>query len=264
MYGVDSAGGYDSTMPRRVSVLVRILEGADPVATVKSGLNNAYKPSFRSDRARLDLAAQLGITTLITQPRTRAAETWATNPATQVVYEGPDGRILRLVDAPRGPLLVHREEVVSGELLALRRFVDPTFDVRASVILEREDLAREGVRPLGSAGGTGRVLTATRGVNTARITVESTTPAWLVIADSYSPGWSATVNGTATPVVRADYAKRAIQVPSGSSEIELRYVPPGLKVGAVLTSLTLVVIVAVIAGPPVASRLKRRRGAPVS
>ena len=259
VYGVDSAGGYDSTMPRRVSVLIRILEGADPAAAARSGLNNAYKPSFLSDRTRLDLAAQLGITTLITQPKTRTAETWRTDLATQVVYEGSDGRILRLVDAPRGPLLVHREELVSDELSALQRFVDPSFDPRGSVILEREDLARDGVRPLGSSDGAGRVLTATRGVNTARITVESTTPAWLVIADSYSPGWSATVDGRATPVVRADYAKRAIQVPAGTSEVELRYVPPGLKAGAALTSLTVIVMVAVGAGPWVAARLKRRR-----
>jgi hypothetical protein len=259
VYGVDSAGGYDSTMPRRVSVLIRILEGANPLQVASSGLNNAYKPSFLSDRARLDLAEQLGITTIIAQPSTGKAETWQSDLATQLVYEGPDGRILRLVGAPRGPLLVYREELVSNELDALRRFVDPSFDVRSAVILEREDLAREGVRPAGSAVGTGRILAATRGVNTARISVESTTPAWLVVTDSYSPGWSATVNGRPTPVVRADYAKRAIQVPAGRSEVAMRYLPPGLKAGVAVTSLTAIVVLVIIVGPPIALRMKRRR-----
>lgn len=239
VYGIDSAAGYDSTLPRRVAALVRILEGTDPALVETSGSTRAYKPTFTSERTRFDLLDRMGITTIIAPPEKPEPESWTSRLRTTTAYEGPDGRILRLDGASSEPILVYRAEVVPDGHRSLLRFVDPAFDLRRSVILERPDLEREGVRLPPSRPGTGRIVDSERGVNSARIEVETDAPGWLVVADSWGPGWSTSIDGLPAPVLRANYAKRAVHVPAGRSVVQMRYVPPGFVAGAAITLATL-------------------------
>ncbi|SMF71435.1 hypothetical protein SAMN06265365_12847 [Tistlia consotensis] len=48
-------------------------------------------------------------------------------------------------------------------------------------------------------------------------------PVWLVYADAYDPGWSATVEGAAAPTYRAYGAFKAVSVPPGKSRVEWRF-----------------------------------------
>lgn len=59
--------------------------------------------------------------------------------------------------------------------------------------------------------------------NRITFAIESGTAALLYLSDAYYPGWSATVNGQAADILRANYAFRAVPVPTGRSDIELRY-----------------------------------------
>ena len=78
------------------------------------------------------------------------------------------------------------------------------------------------------------------------VRTDSTGPGLLVIADAYRNGWSATVDGVATPVVRADHALMAVEVPAGQHTVLLEYTPPGwpaawrLSLAAILVALALV------------------------
>ena len=53
----------------------------------------------------------------------------------------------------------------------------------------------------------------------------NTSPGWLVINGTYDAGWTATVNGTPSPVVRANGLVRAVQIPAGTHTVTLRYAP---------------------------------------
>jgi uncharacterized membrane protein YfhO len=59
----------------------------------------------------------------------------------------------------------------------------------------------------------------------------------LYYADSWNPGWHATVNGVPTPVVRANLGFKAIVLPAGLSTVVLTY-------GSGLDRLTLSAVVA--------------------
>jgi len=52
---------------------------------------------------------------------------------------------------------------------------------------------------------------------------------WLYFADAWHPQWVATVNGQKTPVLRANLAFKAIQVPAGKSTILFEYSDPLLR-----------------------------------
>jgi len=69
----------------------------------------------------------------------------------------------------------------------------------------------------------------------------------LVISDSWAPGWRCTVDGREAPILRANYLHRAIELPAGEHEIELVYVPPGLRTGAVV-SLGAIAMIVLAAG----------------
>ena len=56
------------------------------------------------------------------------------------------------------------------------------------------------------------------------LTVEVDGPAgFLVVSDTWLRGWSATLDGESVPVLRANYAFRAVGVPAGRHEVVFRY-----------------------------------------
>ncbi len=63
------------------------------------------------------------------------------------------------------------------------------------------------------------------------LNVVSMGPALVVIADSWHPGWIATLNGKSVPVTRVDYALRGIEVPAGEHLIALRFRPGAFYLG---------------------------------
>lgn len=52
--------------------------------------------------------------------------------------------------------------------------------------------------------------------------------AWLYVAETWHPGWQATVDGQPAPVARANLAYRAVPLPPGAHRVELTFRLPGL------------------------------------
>jgi hypothetical protein len=61
--------------------------------------------------------------------------------------------------------------------------------------------------------------------NQLRYEVESKDGGVVVFSDIYYPGWTATVSGQDTPVARANYILRAINVPAGKHEVVMTFDP---------------------------------------
>jgi hypothetical protein len=60
---------------------------------------------------------------------------------------------------------------------------------------------------------------------------------FIVISDTYHPGWRAQVDGHEVPVLRANYIMRAVPVPEGDHRLTLRFQPRLLVLGAVITAV---------------------------
>jgi hypothetical protein len=71
-----------------------------------------------------------------------------------------------------------------------------------------------------------------------RLRVRSAERGPLVLADSYYPGWRATVDGKPVPIVVANYLFRAVCVPAGEHEVVFSFRQPGLYPGLALTVLS--------------------------
>jgi len=67
-------------------------------------------------------------------------------------------------------------------------------------------------------------------------------PGLAVFVEQWAPGWEATVDGVAAPVVRANITCRAVPIPLGTHRVVLRYTPPGLFAGLTVSVLTALII----------------------
>ena len=76
--------------------------------------------------------------------------------------------------------------------------------------------------------------------------VETSSRGLLVVSENFYPGWKARVNGDEAPILRANYAMRAVGVPPGSSIVEFSFEPISWEIGkwvSVLTCLGCIVTV---------------------
>ncbi|MBV8488040.1 MAG: YfhO family protein, partial [Planctomycetaceae bacterium] len=110
-------------------------------------------------------------------------------------------------------------------------------DPRMEVLLDRDDLP----------AGPRQTYTPARRVedtpNRVALEVETSAPGYLVLADTWYPGWTATVDGWTLPVLRANIAFRAVALPEpGKHRVVFRYYPVGLNAGLALSLATLVLL----------------------
>ncbi|HJR19480.1 MAG TPA: hypothetical protein VJ922_07150 [Actinomycetota bacterium] len=88
-----------------------------------------------------------------------------------------------------------------------------------------------------------------------RVRVRAEGRGYLVVADSISEGWHATVDGARAAIVDADHAVGAIVVPEGDHVVSLVYRPAGWRVGSKVSAASALVLAA---GAVVAFRRRRR------
>ena len=84
-----------------------------------------------------------------------------------------------------------------------------------------------------------------------------TAPSYLVISENWFPDWRATVDGTAARVLRGNWTLITVPVPAGAKRVQLDFVSPEFRNGALVTLLSLVLVLAGWFGPRIARRWRR-------
>lgn len=77
-----------------------------------------------------------------------------------------------------------------------------------------------------------------------RIHYKSATAGVLRLSLPFFPGWEATVDGAACPVLRADYAMTAVLVPAGDKQLKLRFHSTRFAAGAALSACGILLLLA--------------------
>lgn len=88
------------------------------------------------------------------------------------------------------------------------------------------------------------------------ITASPTKPSVLVLTDAWFPGWKATVDGRATPILVVDHTLRGVALPQGRHRVRFDFRPEWLADGAIATAGT---AMATLAGVLIAAAMSRRR-----
>jgi hypothetical protein len=152
-----------------------------------------------------------------------------------VLADDPDVTVyLNTRGLPRA-LVVPSAQIVAGHEAAFSALHAADFDPTQTVILETG-------RPLTQPPGRSAITIVRYDLNTAVFEVTTDQPAYFVLSDIYHPDWRAMVNGAPAPILRANYALRALYLEPGTSRIEMWFAPAGWRPGWILSSLTLLAL----------------------
>ncbi|GEN08431.1 membrane protein YfhO [Myxococcus fulvus] len=149
----------------------------------------------------------------------------------ELLHQAEDGTTLsRSRTALPRAFLVQRARVVSDEE-ALEAVLDEDHPFREIAFLATGE-------PLDQpecAGGSVRIEKST--AQHLELDVSACDDSYLVVSDSYYPGWRATVDGKDTPIHRANHALRAVRLTPGAHRVHFDYAPTSFRLGLALSLL---------------------------
>lgn len=126
----------------------------------------------------------------------------------------------------------------AGTAAALDILRDPAFDPTRTAVIHHDAPAET------LAGDDHTAVVTLYTPERIAIRARSASGGYLILTDSYYPGWQASVNGADTPIYRANIQFRAVRIPAGDSEVLLTYRPawlPGAPIAGLLAWLGLAV-----------------------
>jgi hypothetical protein len=135
--------------------------------------------------------------------------------------------------------LMGRPYYVAGEAEAIAAVDRLGAETRHRLVVEDPE------RPLPEdAEVAGRATIAHEQPERVEIAIDAETEAYLVLADTFDPGWTATLDGRAVPIRPAWITFRAVHVPRGSHTLVFVYRPAGFDRGLAITGGGLLVALA--------------------
>jgi hypothetical protein len=125
--------------------------------------------------------------------------------------------------------------VFLGDTNAIRQMMRPDFDATKVVFLPPEAQPFVSVtRPT-----VARILAQDFGRQRIDLEVEAAEPSLVVIAQTYYPCWHAYADGRPVPLLRANYAFQAVEVPAGTHRLRLAYEDHAFQLGTAFCGLAL-------------------------
>ncbi|MFQ5612470.1 MAG: YfhO family protein [Anaerolineae bacterium] len=163
------------------------------------------------------------------------------DPNLTLVFEGKRQKIFQNRLALPRAFAVHRAEVLSNPEAILQRLAEPSFDPAQAVILE-EPPAKP--LPSGSPAAPPAVRIVRHAHNRVTMNVDLAETGLVFLSDVYYPGWRAYADGQQTPIYRANYLFRAVEVGPGQHVVEFRYEPLSFRIGLGISLLSAVIVAA--------------------
>lgn len=139
---------------------------------------------------------------------------------------------------------VSRLRSVSSELEAFNFLISPDFAVEREALVE--ELPDDWRNDPGE-GGSAKVVEMQHDRERVRIRVKTDGQSFLVLNDSYFPGWAATIDGVETKIYRTNGLVRGLVVPTGAHAVEFRYRPASWRIGVYISLACLLGVGGVLA-----------------
>lgn len=226
VYGISDIRGYDSIIPKQYADYMRLLAPQDEL------LFNRIAPFYSPDPFDSQLFNLLNVKYVLT---TRALP----NAGYSLVYDDEikiyrNDRVLpRAFMVPQARVIVDREA-----LLQEMKRLDPT----SEVLIEENPINTSAQTCPYSPVSIEKYAGSEVIIKSAQVC-----GGWLVLADSYFPGWIAQIDEQDTHLYKADFNFRSVFVPAGAHTIRFKYSPVSLRVGIIASFLGVMALVLVAA-----------------
>lgn len=232
-YELESLEGYDAVYPLQIAKFVAILN--------KSGTNAS--PLGRYAIVDNDISPLLSLTntkyvlTLKKDAKGSPSETGLTSETYppnryKEVFSDKTTVVLEDMKAQTRAFVSYDWETITDENALLTALL---LQPNGKVFIEKD----HPIKP--QAGGTSSVAYQVYEPQRSILEVNSSEPGLLFISDAYYPGWRATIDNQPTEILKANYAFRAISVPSGKHIVHMWYEPESYRFGVLITLLSLTI-----------------------
>jgi hypothetical protein len=148
---------------------------------------------------------------------------------------GPSSATMRLAAHPTQlprAWMVFSWDIATDEAAIIDRMYDPAFDHRRQAVLEEQP----GIAPATDTAFTPCSARIVRyGANRIELDCSAERDGLLMLSEIHYPAWKATVDGKAAPLLRADYALRAIPVGRGAHRVVCYYRDDAFRRGLLLS-----------------------------
>ncbi|MBI4787551.1 MAG: oligosaccharide flippase family protein [Chloroflexi bacterium] len=215
LYGLSDIRGYDSIIPKQYAELMGLLAPQDEL------LYNRIAPFYSPDPLSSPLINLLNVKyVLTTRPLPNAGYTLVYDKEIQI-YQN-DRVLPRAFMVPQARVIADR-----AALLAEMKQFDPAREV----LLEQDPgiAAQE----IASACALNPVEIVKYSGSEVVVKSAQVCAGWLVLSDSYFPGWIAQIDGEDAPLYRADYNFRGVHVPAGEHLVRFKYSPVSFRAGLI-------------------------------
>ncbi|MCL5960956.1 MAG: YfhO family protein [Chloroflexi bacterium] len=225
-WSVSVVGGYSSLSPIRNNDFKRLIE--------------------RGDTRLLDLWNVRYVVTRVTE---------SVPPEYRMVYQQDDVVVYENPHYLPRAFLVRSATVAANGQAALSKITESSFDASREVVLEGS-FDPTLLNAVGEVVNDGSAINSPRsqGVSLPEYGSESVTlntfssdNAFLVLSDTYYPGWRVYVDGREAKIYRADYLFRGVYLPAGDHEVTFKYEPVSFYIGGAVSAVTLLVVVLALA-----------------
>jgi hypothetical protein len=236
VYGVSDVQGYSSVL---IDYYVEFLERLEKGMTSARWVYSLRYPGSTSSPL-LDLLNAKYIIT-IADPGEDMLEWGRADPKLDLAYDG-EVKIYENRDALPRAFFVPTFRVIEDRAAALEILGSDDFDPAKYVILEKEPGSLAPVTHGSSELSEVSMVEYTP--NKVIIEAACATNGFVVLSDLYYHGWKAFVDGSEREVYKADSAFRAVQLEAGQHRIEFVFDPLSLRIGAIVSLVTLLLTTA--------------------
>jgi membrane protein YfhO len=228
LFRIPDIGGYSSLYPKRYGEYLHVAQYGN-----RQPVPDRFSRWVDLRRVGTPLLDLINTKYILVPPRMKV-----TYPALDLVYD-KEIRIYRNKNAFPRVFAAHSYLVCEDPAAALAALASSDRDsLRKRVILESEP--PDGF-PMDNAAAQKPFLPAIRIAayeqDRIEIDVDADRNAFLIVSDSYHPGWRVTVDGREKTVLRANYIMRAVPFAAGRHRIVFYFRPPMIMTGIIVTAL---------------------------
>ncbi len=147
--------------------------------------------------------------------------------------------IYREIPAAQRVRWISRAVIAPSYEHAFEMVMDETFDAQETVVLEWAFNTEEADRnEWGKAS-----IVETDDPNMVLIKSIAPVDGWVVLSDTWFPGWKASVDDDPTQIYRADFLFRAVRIPAGEHQIRFEYRPSSVRIGFYLSLMAVCLLI---------------------
>lgn len=248
-YLLFSPNGYDPLYPKRYGEFLQSSKEGRIITqfTTQTRSDAVLAPSFSggdfaSNAYRLKILDLLGVKYVLDRIENGATEKTFPEDRFRLIYEDNGWKIFENKKAVPRAFLTSDYRVFANKEEFERIFFSKEFDPSKTVLLEEKPADHH----LNDLNHLSKISMLSYSSNKILFELNTQSNKLLFLSDTFYPGWKAFIDGRETKIYRADYAFRAVSVPSGKHQVVFIFDPLSFRIGLLVSIASTLFLLALI------------------